>query len=118
MDKNRFLKQGGKNSPTGTYSDILNFPNYFKHSEVEEGSHGPEENGEIVYISVYHYMQYNNDRYDPKDYDTLRIGGELLNHTKDVIPIKYNGQSFWINKYPFDFLKAHESVFERFKLDS
>lgn len=70
LSKDRVLQQGGINTPTHEKSNILSFPNYFKYGKVELGIHGPEEKNDKIYLSVYHYMQYNNDRYDPNEYDT------------------------------------------------
>ena len=90
---------------------ILNYRNYFKSCDIEYGAHGPEVHNGEVYISLYHYMQFND--INPRGYDTFKLGSALTrNRAGDMLECKYECQGFKIIKYPFSYIQENENMFE------
>ena len=93
-------------------SDIVNFPHYFSNLKIEYGIHRPELKNNKIYISVYHFMEYNSIL--PQNYDTIAIGGFFSNLTNDFTKCKYYNQDFEINKYDYNFIKENKELFTKF----
>jgi hypothetical protein len=90
---------------------ILNYGRYYKSCDIELGVHGPEMHNSEVYISLFHYMQFNN--INARDYDTYNLGNALnRNRAGDMLECKYECQNFKITKYPFSYIQENEVMFE------
>lgn len=106
MDSNRPNK--------GTIDDIINFPNYLdKYTPCKGSVNGPELYNEKVYLSIYHFLEY--EELKPSDYRKSELGLYLKSLTDDVIPCFYEDYDDKIYKYPYEFLKENESKFLNFK---
>jgi len=57
------------------FDKIMNYPSYFSAGEMEYGIDGPEVEGNNLYISIYHYLQYLGQ--NPRGYDTFKLGKYL-----------------------------------------
>lgn len=121
----RFLKQADSKTRAehinnqdrpfkGTNDDILNFKQYFEGYTPKEGTiNGPELKNSKVYISIYHFLEYEGS--DPNSYDTEKIGLHFYNNiTQDTIPCYYEDYSKKIDKYEYSVLKNNFSVFEKY----
>lgn len=89
----------------GKNEDILNFQFYFNKYTTKKGSiNGPELLNNSVYISVYHFLEYEG--YDPNEYDTFAIGLDMFIMSQDIIPCFYEDypKTDKINKYKYEFL--------------
>ena len=98
----------------GLVEDIVNFEHYFSGKKLEHGRHGPEVHGGKAYISVYHFLEYEG--INPREYDTLAIGGRLSELTHDFYECKYVNDHYTINKYEYNFLKEKQETFKNFKV--
>lgn len=107
-----FSKQQRPNK--GTVDDILKFKHYFNKFEPKKGTiNGPEVKKSKVYISVYHFLEYEG--LNPKLYDTDNIGLYFYNNiTKDTIPCFYVDYSKKIDKYEYKVLKENFEIFEKY----
>ncbi len=97
-----------------THEDILNFKMYFKSYNPLPGIiNGPEEKGGKIYISIYHFMEYNG--INPELYYTLNIGLYFYeNITKDVISCFYTNYPHKIDKYDYEIIKRNQHIFKNF----
>jgi hypothetical protein len=93
--------------------DILNFKHYFSGFKLIEGIHGPEEVNSKIYLSVFHFMEY--DGINPHDFDTISIGGHLSTLTSDYQFCVYSDFPHKINKYEYNFLIKNKSVFSNYQ---
>jgi hypothetical protein len=98
----------------GEINDILNFEYYFSKHFIEWDIHGPELENNKVYLSIFHFMEYNG--INPLKYDTISIGGYLSTITQDFKICKYISQSYDVNKYDFEFRSQNKSCFENYKV--
>jgi hypothetical protein len=96
-----------------TKNSILNYPNYYSAGSIEYGKHGPEEKDGEIYLSVFHYLEFN--RLNPRDYNTFKLGQALASLTSDSTACKYSNQSFQILKYPYSFIQSNDDLVESFK---
>ena len=97
-----------------TQEDILNFDYYFKNWTLIEGENGPEPLNSKIYISVYHFLEYQGR--DPHQYNTFKIGGHFYSECgNDYLTCRYKEFSELIHKYDFDLLLTNFHEFENFK---
>ena len=92
---------------------IMNFSGYFSKYPIEEGVHGPEMVGDNVFISVFHFLEFKG--LNPFNYDTYKMGSQFGRMTSHSTRCKYQTQSFWINKYDFEFMEDNMDVVEEYK---
>lgn len=111
--KAEFLRKDNRPNK-GEKSDILNFKHYFSGFTLIEGKHGPEESENKIYISVYHFLEYEG--FDPHDYNTESIGRYLCTLTNDYKQCLYKDFPYEINKYDFNFLISNQKVFKDYKV--
>jgi hypothetical protein len=109
--KIEFINQNLLNA---TDKNILNFELYFKGKKIEYGVDGPELKEGKIYISVYHFLEFNG--IDPHAYDVFTIGNYFTRLTSDFLTVKYQNDDFKINKYHFNFLKLNKKSMEQFKM--
>ena len=93
-------------------NDILNFEHYFDGYTLTEGFHGPELDNSIVYISVYHFMEYQG--IVPASYDTEGIGLHLSTIKTAIKFCRYKELPYKINKYDYTFIKEHQAIFDNY----
>lgn len=98
-----------------TDENILNFKLYFKGKKVEYGENGPELKEGKIYISVYHFLEFNG--INPHNYDVFSMGNYLSSLTSDYCIVKYVMDDFKINKYPYDFIRRNNNILEQFKIE-
>lgn len=94
------------------YNSVISFGNYFKAGEIEYGIHGPEMNGDKLYLSVWHYLEYIGQ--NTILYDTLQLGRYLTQKSSSYLKCKYQSQNFEINKFDFELLKLEQSNFVKY----
>jgi hypothetical protein len=92
---------------------IMNFSNYYSAGEIEYGIDGPEINGDKLYISIYHYLEFIGE--NPRNYDTLKLGEYLTSKSFDYKVCKYKSQHFDINKFNLELLKEERSNFSNYR---
>jgi hypothetical protein len=106
------LIQGMDRPSFESNNDILDFEHYFSKHTLISGIHGPQEHNGKVYISIYHFMEYNG--IVPTLYDTIAIGGCLSDLTTDYKVCRYKEHSFNINKCEYHFIKEHKHIFKQY----
>jgi len=111
--KSQFLRNVNRPNK-GMPLDIFNFKHYFDGFTLIEGIHGPEESDSKIYISVYHFMEYEG--IDPHDFETVKIGGHLSELTSDYKSCLYRDFAHKINKYDYNFLIKNQSAFSNYKI--
>jgi hypothetical protein len=94
-------------------NDILNFKHYYNGLTIETGKNGPELNNDKVYISIYHFMEYNG--INPNNFDTFEIGNRLERRTNDYTICKYEEHDYKINKYEYSFIETNQNIFNDFR---
>ena len=104
---------GVQESPEGLIKNAMDFPNYFNAGEIDYGVHGPELINGQLYMSIYHYLEFN--AYSPRSFNTNALGKYLSTNNSDISICKYKAHDFEIRKYNYHFLKSKESEFEVFK---
>ncbi len=97
-----------------TKGDILSFDMYFdKYTTLPGIINRPEEKDGKIYISIYHFMEYNG--INPELYYTLNIGLYFYeNITKDVISCFYTNYPHKIDKYDYEIIKRNQHIFKNF----
>ena len=98
-----------------TNENILNFKMYFKGKTLEYGENGPELKEGKIYISVYHFLEFNG--INPHNYDVFAMGNYLARLTSDYCIVKYVSDDFKINKYHYDFIRLNNNILEQFKIE-
>ena len=93
--------------------NVFNYKSYYDAGEIDYGKHGPELINGQLYVSVYHFLEFNG--YKPNQYNTNALGKLLSNNNSDITICKYKAHDFEIRKYNYQFLKEKEIEFEVFK---
>lgn len=117
----RYLRENNVQSSTSTsikdstaeFERILRGSYFRACSEMDKGFHGPEVKNGMLYMSIYHYLEYTMK--GPRNYETFDLGGYLTGQSNgDYLVCKYECQDFEINKFNLDLLKSEENNFEDF----
>ena len=93
--------------------EILNYGRYYSAGQMDYGVDGPELIDGVVYISVYHFLEFT--RRKPWEYDTFNMGKAFYGITTDYKKCKYLSQGFEIGKYDFELLLDRGDLVEQFK---
>lgn len=93
--------------------EILNYSRYYSAGEMDYGIDGPELENGVVYISVYHYLQFTGR--SPRDYDSFDMGLAFTSITNDYKKCKYARQNFEIGKYSFELFEERNELVEQYK---
>jgi hypothetical protein len=95
--------------------EVMNYSNYFEagNGEMDFGQHGPEIEDDVLFISIYHFLEFLG--LNPKNYHTLNLGKYLTQISSKYLTCKYKAQSFDINKFDIDMLCDEMENFEKYK---
>lgn len=93
------------------FERITDKKNYYSAGTIEYGIHGPEISNNILYISIFHYLEYLT--LNPRAYNTFSLGNYLTKVSSNYKVCKYESQSFRINKFDLELLKKERGNFEK-----
>lgn len=107
------LKMLGGRDNKKLISEILSYPSYYAASGIEWGIHGPEKDGNDLYMSIYHFLEFKN--LSPHRFDTFNLGNVLTQKSSDYKECKYISQEFVIKKFNLNTILDNQDLIEEFR---